>query len=75
MIRDGSEPAYATSTIESERINPADENRLKIPKKRENSENGKKLPDGAKGPKFTKKSIDREQNRRNASQFGNLTDY
>ena len=73
---DGSEPAYARSTREFERINPDDENKIKMARKRDNPEkNAKKLPDGAKGPKFTRKQVEKEVNKRNAAQFGNLTDY
>ena len=71
---DGSEPSYHTSTREFEKINPDDEKRIKLPKKRE-ADQTKQLPDGAKGPKFTKKQISKETNARAAAQFGNLTDY
>ena len=47
---------------------------MRVPKKRkENVENA--MPDGAKGPKFSKKSINNEMNRRNAGRFGNMTDW
>ena len=71
---DGAEPNYHTATREFEKINPADEAKIKLPKKRE-AEQKKELPEGAKGPKFTKKQISRETNARAATQFGNLTDY
>lgn len=71
---DGSAPSYATETRMEERINPADEAKIKMPRKRE-AENTKQMPDGAKGPKFTKKQMEKEVNKRSAAQFGNLTDY
>ena len=74
MFSDGSAPSYATETRMEERINPSDESKIKIPRKRE-AEKTKQMPDGAKGPKFTKKQIEKEVNKRSAAQFGNLTDY
>ena len=74
FLRDGAEPNYHSATREFEKINPADEAKIKLPKKRE-AEQKKELPEGAKGPKFTKKQISRETNARAATQFGNLTDY
>jgi len=71
---DGSAPSYATETRMEERINPADEAKIKMPRKRE-AEATKQMPDGAKGPKFTKKQMEKEVNKRSAAQFGNLTDY
>ena len=71
---DGSAPSYATETRMEERINPADEAKIKMPRKRE-AETTKQMPDGAKGPKFTKKQMEKEVNKRSAAQFGNLTDY
>ena len=72
---DGAQANYQTTTRESEQINPADEAKIKLPKKRDAEKNEKKLPEGAKGPKLTKKQVTRETNARNAAQFGNLTDY
>ena len=56
--------------------NPEDEKRVKIPKKRpQEGEQVTGIPEGAKGPKFSKKQITNETNRRNAARFGNMTDY
>lgn len=71
---DGSAPKFAQSTVREEEENPEDEKKVRVPKKRkENVENT--MPDGAKGPKFSKKSINNEMNRRNAGRFGNMTDW
>merc|ERR1712008_77375 len=72
---DGAEPNYASATREFEKINPQDEFKIKVPKKREAEQDKKEMLEGAKGPKFTKKQVSRETNARAAAQFGNLTDY
>lgn len=73
---DGSAPKYANQTIREMADNPEDEKRVKIPKKRpQEGEQVTGIPEGAKGPKFSKKQITNETNRRNAARFGNMTDY
>ena len=74
---DGSMPKFAESTIREEKDNPEDEIRMKRieDRKRKTQEAVKALPDGAKGPKFSKKTINKEVNRRNATKFGNMTDW
>ena len=74
FLSDGSQPVYATETRMEENIDPEEEKKIKIPKKRPVEEQ-KQMPEGAKGPKFTKKQIDSETKKRNAAQFGALTDY
>ena len=69
-------PSYAQSTIREDIDNPEDEKKIKLPKKRGIDEKTEKsMPDGTKGPKFSKKQMNQEMNRRNASRYGNMTDY
>lgn len=68
-------PQYAQSTIREEEDDPNDEKKIKMPRKRGTEDKGKQMPDGAKGPKFSKKQKNQEMNKRNASKYGNMTDW
>ena len=43
--------------------------------RRQVQETEKKMPDGAKGPKFTKKATNQELKSRAAQRYGNVTDW
>jgi hypothetical protein len=76
---DGAMASFEQSTIREEKENPEDEKKLERAQNRkrqqETQEEYKTLQEGAKGPKFSKKQINKEKDRRNATKYGNMTDY